>query len=258
MEDTVNLIKNIIFIRPGGLALLYLGDLGQHSHLVAGYLEAFKSFSAELDDLGDIRSIYLSKFSFSYYCPSSLYFIILLHDSKIPTNEVSRFLEDVYKSFTEMFPDEWIQKWTGNLNEFDPFKPMLKGKIESYTQEWLKLAGLSEVETLEAKSKELFRDPKIFAISTVDSSGKNMQTYVNDSLEDFEIQVFISSPFYSRSLINLLPMLTSVSKLLLEKVGSYYIGRTEKFYLGMKAKDAEFLAIIAQNKEAIIKSIASI
>ncbi|MHA1694798.1 MAG: hypothetical protein ACTSUG_06025, partial [Candidatus Helarchaeota archaeon] len=74
MDFEIKKIKDIMFIKQGGILLFSLIGLGDKSDIISSFLEAIKSFSYELDEFGEIRSINLSKFTISYYCKNPAFY----------------------------------------------------------------------------------------------------------------------------------------------------------------------------------------
>ncbi|MHA1298089.1 MAG: hypothetical protein ACTSO9_01440 [Candidatus Helarchaeota archaeon] len=257
MECLENLIKNIIFIKDGGIPLLSVVDSEDQLYLISGYLEAIKSFSREFDNVGDIRSISLSNLTFSYFCKNPEFYIILIHDSKIPMNLLTDFLDDINALFLSEYNEDEIKNWNGDTNLFQPFVPKLLHKIELFSQK-CSIHSESYANLLETTARAIFKNKEILAISSISISGRNMKNYINENLDDFEIQVFIGSPYYKRTLLNLIPMLNAISNIMLGNENSYYIAKTEKFYLGMKQKESEYLGILGSDKDVVINAIHSL
>ncbi|MHA1143353.1 MAG: hypothetical protein ACTSRW_01315 [Candidatus Helarchaeota archaeon] len=255
MADSETLIHNVLFIKTGGTLLFSLRDLGDSGSLVSGYLEAVRSFSTELEEVGEIQSIQLSKLSFSYSCKSSEFSIIILHDSRVPLDEIRILFQHLNDAFLDHYTEKDIKNWRGNHSFFKPFLPTLsmicqrgEKKISARIITW-------EAKHYELKVKDIFKNPEILSLTVIESQENGIQTYVNDSLDDFEIQVFISSPYLNRTLQSLIPMLVSLEKLLLNSSNSYFIGKTLKFHMALKQTNGTKIGIIGTTRDAVEEAI---
>ena len=257
LDGSKNLIENVIFIKKGGIAFIIFNENSKYIELVPSYLEALRSFSEELGNLGDLRSIKLSVQSLTFYSSSEEYSIISIHDSRIPLSLLTNFLKEINTLFLQHYTEDDVINWNNYVGFFQKFIPLLAEKVKTDENKFLILIP-KEKGPLELITDEIFSNPDILAIVSVDTSGKQIQTTVNTTLNDFEIQVFISSPYLNRSIINLMPMLKSVSNRLLKGEEAHYIVKTEKFYLGMKEKNKMYYGLIGNTKESIKNEIIKI
>ncbi|MHA1799619.1 MAG: hypothetical protein ACTSVY_14320 [Candidatus Helarchaeota archaeon] len=257
MNGNESLIENVIFIKTGGIAFITLNENHKYIELIPSYLEAIKSFTMELGNLGDLRSIKLSKLSLSYFSMSKEYSIILIHDTRIPIEILTRIAEEINNSFLQRYSEDILKTWKHNISQFEPFKEELFKLVKVFNERYSKII-LKNKDSLDVIIQGILKNSEILAFTSVDLQGKAIQTTVNTSLDDFEIQTFISSPYLNRTLINLLPMLQSVGNILINEKGSFHVVKTEKFYLGMKEKNKKYFGLIGTTKESILKEIIKI
>ncbi|MHA1298091.1 MAG: hypothetical protein ACTSO9_01450 [Candidatus Helarchaeota archaeon] len=258
MSDASDLIKNVLFIKIGGIPLIYLRDIGEDTSLISGYLEAFKNFSSELENAGEIRSINLSKITFSYFSNNPEFYIISINDSRVPIDRLTLFLEELQKDFLEKYSIEDIKYWNRNTNYFQSFLPYMIEKINDFAEKITLKLECELNELLNIDSQEIFNNPNNYAIIITDSSSKNIKSFVNPSLKDFELQVFIASPYFNRVLVNFIPTLANTGNILLNSKGLYYILKSQRFYLGMKTKDSSYVGILGADLKAIEKILTQI
>ncbi|MHA1377916.1 MAG: hypothetical protein ACTSRG_06005 [Candidatus Helarchaeota archaeon] len=118
MAEAADPIKNILFIKIGGVPLIYLKDLGEDTYLISGYLEAFKNFSSELENAGEIRSINLDKITFSYFSNNPEFYLISINDSRVPIEKLTNLLEDLHNGFINEYSIDDIRRWNKNIDYF--------------------------------------------------------------------------------------------------------------------------------------------
>ncbi|MHA1830964.1 MAG: hypothetical protein ACTSWR_05470 [Candidatus Helarchaeota archaeon] len=167
MDFEIKKIKDIMFIKQGGILLFSLIGLGDKSDIISSFLEAIKSFSYELDEFGEIRSINLSKFTISYYCKNPAFYIIAIHESEIPLQILSKFLDKINSKFLERYSEEVIIKWDHNTSIFEPFIEQLKNEIQDFSKKYL-LTPNKLIYKLDNQLKNrLFEDKQLLAIKYI-------------------------------------------------------------------------------------------
>jgi len=257
MDFEIKKIKDIMFIKQGGILLFSLIGLGDKSDIISSFLEAIKSFSYELDEFGEIRSINLSKFTISYYCKNPAFYIIAIHESEIPLQILSKFLDKINSKFLERYSEEVIIKWDHNTSLFEPFIEQLKNEIQDFSKKYL-LTPSELIYKLDNQLKNrLFEDKQLLAISYI-YEDNIIQTELNNNLKDYELQVYISSPYYRRTILNLGQMLTSIGKILLKSQNLCFIIKSRKFYLGIKQIKDFYLGIIGMDYNSIKNAFTKI
>lgn len=249
MVELTGPIKNVMFIKPGGLLLFSLVESPDGKlDIISSFLEAIRAFSTELKG-GELRSINLANLTLSYYT-MPIFYIIVIHECDISIDSVSEFFKSITKKFTREYSEDQIENWDHNITMFNPFIKILVADIKSFSKT-CKIGKVKEQKLIENVSEKIFQDKEILAVSIVNPIDNLIQTQVNDSLNDFELQVYISSPFYNRTIINLGTVLTSIGNLLLGDKNYYYIIKTDRFYLGIKKIEENFLGILGIDYNSI-------
>ncbi len=258
MNNSEDIIKNILFIKIGGIPLIFLKNIGKDTFLISGYLEAFKNFSSELENAGELRSINLSKLTFSYYSNNPEFYVISINDSRVPIENLNEFMKDLHDGFLEKYTIDEIKYWDKSIDRFKSYLPVIMKKIEDFYK--LCLPKLSDVsaEPFGLRIQDIFKNNKIYAIIFSNPAKKDIRSFVNPDLEDFELQVFIASPYFNRILINFIPTLANIGKMLLETKGQHYFIRSSRFQLGLRQKDSHLVGILGTDKEAIVKHLLQI
>ncbi|MHA1270644.1 MAG: hypothetical protein ACTSPY_12700 [Candidatus Helarchaeota archaeon] len=251
MSNSHGEIKNIIFIRQGGLLLFSLSNPEGRMEIISSFLEAIKTFSSEIEDLGEIRSINLSKVSLSYYCKNPNFYIIIIHDSDIPIKALIDLFEKINYEFLNRYSEDIIINWDHDVSKFRPFIEVLREKIDNFNSQHLTRQKEELYESIEKLANESFKDETILAISKIDSTGAINQTHINTSLNDFELQVFMSSPYYDKIIRVLGSMLTSIGNFLLNTSDVYHIIKSKRFCLGIKQMDSNYISILGLDYDKV-------
>ncbi|MHA1229444.1 MAG: hypothetical protein ACTSRP_02955 [Candidatus Helarchaeota archaeon] len=251
-------IKDLMFIKTGGVLLFSISRTKKGLETISSFLEAVKMFSQELDDLGELRSINLSKFSISYYCKNPKFYIIAIHDSDVPLVPLSNFFEKISRMFLEYYSEDLLRDWNHNISIFKPFINILNNEIENFSENCFIISEKGHCISIQKLSEELFKNNEIMAISRVSPASNTIQTIINNNLHDFSLQTFIFSPFYKKLIINIGAVLDEAGKKLLESEKTHYLIKTNKFVLGIRQKYSEYLGIIGLSYESIKNVISKI
>ena len=131
-----NPIKNMLFIKKGGIPLFSLIDDDHLMHLIVGYLDSIKSFSSYIS-IGDLCAIQLEDICISFFQPNPNYYIIIMHENEIPSNSLADLINEINVQFLCDFPESHIVNWTHQTTMFNSFIPKLTEMIDSFTQDYL-------------------------------------------------------------------------------------------------------------------------
>jgi hypothetical protein len=256
MVELTGPIKNVMFIKPGGLLLFSLQDSPDGKlDIISSFLEAIRAFSTELKG-GELRSINLANLTLSYYT-MPIFYIIVIHECDVSIDRISEFFKSITEKFSREYSEDQIKNWDHNITMFKPFIKILVDDIKSFSKT-CKIGKGKEQKLIEEISEKLFKDKEILAVSIVNPSNNSIQTQVNDSLDDFELRVYISSSFYNRTIINLGTVLNSIGNILLEDKNYHNIIKTDRFYLGIKDIEENYLGILGQDYNSIKKVLPDI
>ncbi|MBD3228398.1 MAG: hypothetical protein GF329_09435 [Candidatus Lokiarchaeota archaeon] len=254
MVELEDIIKNIMYIRHGGLLLFSLVDSSSGKlDIVSSFLEAIKSFSGELDGMGELRSIKLSNMTLSYYKNNRSFYIILIHRSSFPIESLTKFLETISEKFIQRYSEDQIDNWNHDINLFKPFMKVLRDEMKAFSESNAILEGKGKA-LIDELYKKIVKEKDILAISIIEPSKNVIQSRVDPKLDDFELQVYISSSFYNRTLLNLGTNLTSIGNVLIGSDDFYHIIKTDRFYLGIKSIENKYLGVLSKSYDSI-KSI---
>jgi hypothetical protein len=112
-------MEHVWIMRTDGIVLFHKGPSdGFDCDLIAGFLSAVNVFASQIDESG-LKEIELGNQAIAISKVHDLFFMIM-HEKKVKAKKIAERLARMVAVFFELYPQEKLNAWRGNLSEFTP------------------------------------------------------------------------------------------------------------------------------------------